>query len=76
MFCRSVFTNIIIGITNKAPLALVNGAMIMHRRCYLRSLRAMKRVKQVVRNQKQARHSLSKRVRGRWISLTSVTVTS
>lgn len=36
----------------------------------------MKRVKQVMRNQKQALHSLSKKVRGRWISLTSVTVTS
>lgn len=43
---------------------------------YLRSLRAMKRVRQVMMNQKHARHSLSKKVRGRWISLTSVTVTS
>lgn len=32
---------------------------------YFRSLRAMKRVKHMVRNQKQARHSLSKKVRGR-----------
>lgn len=33
----------------------------------------MKRGMQVVRGQKQSRHSLSKKVRGRVISLTSVT---